>query len=324
VYRGAAGPWPALTVSASDTGAVAIPAPRGGSSLGVLTWFNRSGQIVGTIPTGDATAENLNAVISPTNDNLVAVNRQDPQTGAWHVWLIDTSRNNAATRLTTDAATDVDPVWSPDGASILYTSDRNGTRAFYRQSIRGGAAERVLDVSAMDDPIPSDWSMNGAVLFQQLQRSVWILRFGEQPATRLLEREAYVYGARLSPDAKWLAYSAVVGNRFELFVERFPQGTPRKQISTVGGVHARWTKGGKELVYWTPPGGIVATDLQLTDSDIVASPPRTLVDQPVLGLVDARTHFDITRDGETILMRQSAGPPTPGIRVIVNWMSGSR
>jgi serine/threonine protein kinase len=320
VYRGAAGPWPALGVSASDSGAVAIPAPRGGSSLGVLTWFNRQGQAIGTIPTGDA-AENLNGQISPTNDNLVAVNRQDPLTGAWHIWLIDTSRNNAATRLTTDAASDVDPVWSPDGASILYASDRSGSRAFYRQGIHSGSAERLLDVSTFDDPMPTDWSTSGFVLFQRLQRSVWQLRFGEQPM-RLLERESFVYSARLSPDAKWLAYSAAVGGKFELFVERFPQGTPRKQISTAGGVHARWTKGGKELVY-TPPGSILATDLQLTDSDIVASPPRTLVDQPVLGLVDARTHFDITRDGQKILMRQAAGPPTPGIRVIVNWMSKS-
>jgi hypothetical protein len=114
VHRGTAGPWPALTVSASGTGAVGVPAPRGGSSAGVLTWFNRTGQVIGTIPTDNAAAENLNAQISPTNDHLVAVNRQDPQTGAWHIWLIDTGRNNAATRLTTDAATDLDPVWSPE------------------------------------------------------------------------------------------------------------------------------------------------------------------------------------------------------------------
>ena len=323
VYRGAAGPWPALTVSASDSGAVAIPAPRGGSSVGMLTWFNRTGQVIGAIPAGDAAAENLNAQISPTNDNLVAVNRLDPQTGAWHIWLIDTKRNNAETRLTTDSATDVDPVWSPDGTAILYMSERNGTRAFYRQAIHGGAAERLLDVSTIEDPIPSDWSANGSVLFQRLQRSVWTFRVGEHPATRLLEREAYAYGAHLSPDAKWLAYAAPLRGRFEVFVERFPQGSPRKQISAGGGAHPHWTKGGTELVYSTSLGGILANDLQLTDLDIVASPTHTLVAQPVLGLIDVRPHFDITRDGQKILMRQAAGPPTPGIRVIVNWASTS-
>jgi hypothetical protein len=44
------------------------------------------------------------------------------------------------------------------------------------------------------------------------------------------------------------------------------------------------------------------------------------VSQPVLSLIDARTHYDITSDGNKILVRQPAGPPTPGIRLIVNWL----
>ena len=321
VNRGAAGPWPELTVSASDTGVLAFPAPRGGSSIGQLTWFNRDGKVIGAIeerPGSDA--ENLNAQISPTNENLIAANRLDPQTGAWHVWLLDTSRNNAASRLTTDSASDIDPVWSPDGKEILYTSEREGGRAFYRQSITGGSPQRVLDVSDIRYPIPSEWS-NGYLLFQRLQQSVWALRLGDRAATRLVDREPTAYGAHLSPDGKWLAYASGRSRKFELFVERFPGGSPRKQISTDGGVHPHWTKGGKELVYWVPPGGIVSNELTLTDQDISVGPTRTLVAQPVLTLIDARTHFDITRDGQKILMRQAAGPPSPGIRVIVNWMS---
>jgi hypothetical protein len=45
------------------------------------------------------------------------------------------------------------------------------------------------------------------------------------------------------------------------------------------------------------------------------------VDQPAANLIDARTAYDITRDGERILVRQLVGPPSPGIRVIVNWTS---
>ena len=298
VNRGAAGPWPRLTVSASDTGVLALPTPRGGSSVGQLTWFNRDGKAMGAIEarSGDG-AENLNAVISPTNDRLIAANRLDPQTGTWHVWLIDGSRNNAETRLTTDSASDVDPVWSPDGKEILYTSERDGARGFYRQAIAGGAPERVLDVSGFTDPIPSDWS-NGYLLFSQLQQSIWSLRLGDRAPIRLADRQPESYGPHLSPDGRWLAYAAARAGAFELFVEGFPGGSPRKQISTGGGVHPRWTKGGKELVYWAPPGGIVSTELTLTPQDIRVGPVKTLVAQPVLTLIDARTHFDITRDGQ--------------------------
>ncbi len=84
------------------------------------------------------------------------------------------------------------------------------------------------------------------------------------------------------------------------------------------GSHPRWTNG-NELVYWAPPGGILSNELSMTDQEIRVGATRTLVSQPVLSLIDARTHYDITRDGKRILVRQPAGPPSRGIRVIVNW-----
>jgi hypothetical protein len=52
---------------------------------------------------------------------------------------------------------------------------------------------------------------------------------------------------------------------------------------------------------------------------MIAGAPTTLV-REVLSLIDARTTYDITRDGQRILVREAAGPPRPGIRVIVNWL----
>jgi hypothetical protein len=139
------------------------------------------------------------------------------------------------------------------------------------------------------------------------------------PAPAQLESAAY--GPHLSPDGKWLAYAITQGGAFEVYVERFPGGSPRKKISVKDGTHPRWTNSGKKLVYWTPPGGIVSTDLVLTDQEIRVGETRTLVSDPVLTLIDARTAYDITRDGEMILVRQQAGPPKPGIRMILNWMA---
>ena len=75
------------------------------------------------------------------------------------------------------------------------------------------------------------------------------------------------------------------------------------------------------MVYSAPPGGIMSNELTLTAQDVTVGPTRTIVSQPLLSLIDARPHYDITRDGQKILMRQAAGPPSPGIRVIVNWMT---
>lgn len=316
VVRGSLGPWPVLTLTASDTGTLAFPAIRGGSSLGRLTWFDADDKVVGSIDPPSDDEEFLNPAICPTNDALVAANRFDGQSDTWHIWLIDTARGNAASRLTTDTAPDVDPVWSPDGKDIVYASDRDGRRRLYRQSIAGGAPVEVLDVQRWNDPIPNDVTKDGRVLFSDLQRSIWEFAPGGSTATRVGTLQAY--GAHMSPDGKWLAYAATQGGAaFEVYVERFPAGAPRKRIAL--GAHPRWIDGGKGIAYWVPPGGIASTDLGLTDGDIQIGRTRTPIHEPVLSLIDARTAYDVTSDGRRFLVRQQAGPPSPGIRVIVNW-----
>jgi serine/threonine protein kinase len=323
VTRGAVGDLVQLTPSASDNNVLAFPASRGGS-VGQLTWFNRDGQITGTIDPPSPDVEYLNPAISPDGTE-VAANRMDAQTGAWHVWLIDVARGNAASRLTTDPGSDFDPVWSPNGREVVYASEREGRLAFYRQSVGGGPAQQVLDVTKATFAVPSDWSRDGRyILYHQLLGappwSVWSLPVsGDRVPIQLVDNQFAPYGARLSPDGHWLAYASIQTGRFEVFVQGFPTGSPRKKVSNGGGVHPRWTRDGKELVYWAAPAGILSNELSMIGQEIHVGPTRTLVDHPVLSLIDTRTHYDITRDGQRILVRQPAGPPSPGIRVIVNW-----
>jgi len=50
-----------------------------------------------------------------------------------------------------------------------------------------------------------------------------------------------------------------------------------------------------------------------------ASAPKMRVATPVLTLVDTRTHWDMTRDGQHFLLRQPAGVEQPAFTVILNW-----
>src|SRR5262245_11941960 len=47
--------------------------------------------------------------------------------------------------------TDYDPVWSPDGASIVFTSERDGSADLYRVKADGSQIERLTDSPAYDD-----------------------------------------------------------------------------------------------------------------------------------------------------------------------------
>ena len=46
---------------------------------------------------------------------------------------------------------DYDPIWSPDGASIVFTSERNGSADLYRVKPDGSGLERLTDSPAYDD-----------------------------------------------------------------------------------------------------------------------------------------------------------------------------
>lgn len=80
---------------------------------------------------------------SPAGDALVAsrflpggmldIVRVDPVSGA-------------VTTLTEDRARDVEPAWTPDGASVIFRSDRDGTSNLYSLRLADGALSRVTNV----------------------------------------------------------------------------------------------------------------------------------------------------------------------------------
>ena len=62
------------------------------------------------------------------------------------------STGGAATRLTTEPSYESAPIWSPDGRTIAYASDRNGGKDIYLMPASGGAAKRLTFNSTAETP----------------------------------------------------------------------------------------------------------------------------------------------------------------------------
>jgi TolB protein len=59
------------------------------------------------------------------------------------MFLINVEGSGQPQRLTSSNAIDTEPNFSPDGSSIMFTSDRGGSPQIYRIPVSGGAVQRV-------------------------------------------------------------------------------------------------------------------------------------------------------------------------------------
>src|SRR5262245_20403845 len=84
--------------------------------------------------------------LSPDGSRLVFTVTEPPRrtARARALWLMNVPGGQLR-QLTFSGKSDGSPRWSPDGAAIAFTSDRDGTAQLYRLSLRGGEAEKLTD-----------------------------------------------------------------------------------------------------------------------------------------------------------------------------------
>ncbi|MBI4475170.1 MAG: PD40 domain-containing protein, partial [Acidobacteria bacterium] len=84
-----------------------------------LVWFNRNGQAIQAL---DPAGAYRHVVLSP-DGNRAAVTRSEAPEGE-DIWVFDLVQGGR-TKITRDKAIDLNPVWSPDGTRIIFSSSRN-------------------------------------------------------------------------------------------------------------------------------------------------------------------------------------------------------
>src|SRR5262249_53996438 len=152
---------------------------------------------------------------------------------------------------------DAYPVWSPDGASIAFVSQRGNQINIYRKATTGaGAEELLLHVEQQRDLW--DWSRDGrfllfSVLGAKTGPDLWYLPLNSASgATSTPMPKAYLQTefaeaeAHFSPDGRFVAYSSNTSGPREIYVRPFPDANAGEwKISQGGGVEPRWRSDGK-------------------------------------------------------------------------------
>jgi len=160
------------------------------------------------------------------------------------------------TRLSLGDATDANPVWTPDGRRILYSSEKDGPYQIYWKAVDGTSPEEPL-LSDRLDKRPNAVTPDGTTLVFTVNdletgSDIWVHELppseGRDP-TPLVQTAFWEERAVLSPDGQWLAYSSNESGRAEIYARPYPGPGPRQQISADGGFSALWSPSGNEIFY---------------------------------------------------------------------------
>jgi Tol biopolymer transport system component len=315
----------------SNDGRVVVyaPASDGDSSL---WWFDRTGKPVGKVDRPDR-YRGLNT--SP-DGRVIAVERADERLGTRDIWLIDTT-TQAVTRLTSNPATDWRPVFSPDGSSIAFASDRAGASTIFRTSATGAGGETVLYRNPSGGgAFPADWSRDGKYVLANVDdrqgrpNGLVSIPVDGSAATMLIENEpANIMAPRLAPEGDRFAFvSSATGER-EVYVMSIADRR-RVRVSADGGYNPHWGSDGRELFFQNNRGDIMRAVLERGRLTVGAPPVvqlRPCAHDPNLrfGVDATEVNYDITADGARFFARCDPQDSLPSaVTVIVNWQSKLR
>ena len=305
----------AFAVSANGTLAY-----RSASPDSRLIWLDRTGQEIGSVRD---LADYHNPSLSP-DERRLAIEKTDTATGRHTIWILELTRGTTS-RLVFDAAGAHQPVWSPDGSRVVFSSYRiGGLRLYWIRADGAGSEELIANTPEKMDAIVTDWSLDGHLLLIQPRlggHGLWLLPVAPPGKARLFFEAASNHRqSQFSPDTRWVAYTSDEGGAQEVYVRPFPAGDRKWQVSTHGGVQPRWRRDGRELFYLAPDGKLMAVDVKPTSSTFGTDVPRALFDTGIRTSFLWHNQYVVTRDGQRFLVNLSAEDQgSAPITVVLNW-----
>ena len=319
------GPVGAFTVS--TTGLLLHYAGAGRTSS--LRWVDGDGRRGATL--SDPVTQFGSIAFSPNRSRLAASINQERGIGS-DLWIVDVAGGHK-TPFTFDPAHDSNPIFSPDGKTVIWNSNRKGVNNLYRKAADGTGSDELLyeDVS---DKRGTSISRDGMVLYNSTGRpsatlidlSVLSLspeQPGGPPKSRtVLATKAIDSIGQFSPDDKWVAYESDDTGQREIYAMPFPSLDKKVPISHGGGTAARWRRDYKEIFYLAPNGDLMATEITVANGTLTTGPTRRLFG----GVITARGYlYDVYDDkGQKFIVVEEGGqeggaqPLVPPLTLVQN------
>ncbi len=196
-----------------------------------LGWLENFPSLIDQLPDGRLV---LSSLMARQNLREVALGARSLVDGRW---------------LTSGLAIDRQPVYSPDGRTVMFSSNRGGTLDLWEVSVETGEMHRVTD-DPEDDWDPA-YSRDGRSIFWCSARSgayeIWTARRDGSAPRQVSHDSLDAENPSVSADNRWVLYSSANGGKSGLW-----------RVPLVGGDGERVLRGGTLIPDLSPDGRYVS------------------------------------------------------------------
>jgi Tol biopolymer transport system component len=246
------------------------------------------------------------------------------------LWTMDLQRK-VASRLTitadanASARTGAGPAtWSADGRRVFFSV---GTGPELYAIPADGSQPRELVASLGAHHLSASFDGKylayeaGQVVSRLANREMGLLALETRGKPQVLMREQHaVLNPQFSPDSRWLAFDSDETGRREVYVQSFPAGAGRWQVSTDGGGQMRWRRDGKEL-YYENDRRMMAVAVKPKGAGLEFGIP-TMLFETRIATTSPYNYFAVSPDGQSFYLNLTEQETPPPLTVLVNWMAG--
>jgi len=300
--------------SFSETGNLVYVEGRAGGQNVSIYWMDHQGKFM---PLRETPGFYYNLAFSPDGKRLALEifdgKRRD-------IWVYEWERDGL-TRLTFAGELNENPIWTPDGQRIAYSSQEKGgtINLWWIRADGAGDAQRLTESKSLH--YAGSWRPDGKVLAfsQQSPGSTAFdiltlpIEGDEKSGWKPGDPKPFVNSAfserepAFSPDGRWLAYESNESGSYEVYVRPFPGPGGKWQISTGGGVFPEWFRNGKELFYRTPDSKIMVVTYTGSGDSFHADKPQLWSPGQFTDRGLGNLNFDLHPDGKRFAVLKAPG-----------------